>query len=128
MKVDVNQAKKFLERIEKTRDVTVQAAEKEYEDIIAQAGANYKDLADKLNLYIKLKGAKDKSSDRYYEQASSLLCYNDVCYCCQTKNAGGRECLTRSLFLDLIDMSDKKFEELKLEFSGFFREAFEKRR
>ncbi len=91
-----------------------------------------REVTDKLGWYLILKRQKGRAmkpeiQDEYYKQACTLICYSNPSYCCQTKKNGGKTCLWRSLFLDLIGMSDNKYELLKSGLADNFEVAFKKR-
>lgn len=54
-------------------------------------------------------------TDDDVKELKSLLCYNDLCYCCKPKGYGdgGKNCMWRSAVLKLLGIPEDEFVRIK---------------
>jgi len=100
--------KKILEQIKNQEELRIQAIKDESKPIIA-----------KIELINKLK--KAKKTPGFFKESCKLLCWNSPAYCCKS-GKHGKPCIWRDTFLELNNLSQKDFEEMKETFNREFIE------
>lgn len=76
----------------------------------------------------KLKSALDfyeGKKKKNYREISKITCFGSLAYCCKTFGKGGKQCLWRSIAIDLLGLNDEKYEELKDEFDEMIKKKTE---
>lgn len=77
----------------------------------------------------KLQSAMDfyeGKKKKNYKEISKITCFGSLAYCCKTFGKGGKQCLWRSIVIDLLGLNDEKYEELKDEFDNVISKSISK--
>ena len=108
--------------MDKSKENLLQEAKKQEKRKIDEIREEYKPVIEKIRIIEKLKKSKKRNST-FFVNANSLTCYGSLSFCCDLV----KPCLYRDNCLHLLGISNKKFSEMKDEFTRNILDKFKEK-